>query len=667
MLSVCCAAVTERALILVALAAVLLEASAAVAQDRTIDVDRFTPALDSDGFLGMQGTATPGPGLWNVGLVLDWTKSPLVLRVGGEAQDVIDHRLGADFLAQVGIGGRFAIALDAPLVLYQSTHAAPLADGGPAVAAVAAGDPRLVLRYRIYGEATGAQRERHEGPGIALLAAGSAPIGSQQAFAGEGAANTWLEALGDFHLLGAGAGVMLGWHHRFETHSLAGVVFRDELLAALSLQLPIPVTHDLFGLLEVRGATDAAAPFDGPRTALETDLGVKLGRGDLAFTGLVGRGLTQGVGSPALRVVVGVSWAPRVHDADGDGIPDDVDQCPHLPEDFDGFQDQDGCLDPDNDNDLVPDADNRCPNVAAVQGRDENEDGCTNPFRDRDHDGIQDADDACPNRPEDRDGFQDADGCPDPDNDHDGIPDRRDRCPNQAEDRDGFQDADGCPDPDNDHDGVLDAVDQCPNLPEDHDGFEDADGCPDPDNDHDGVLDADDRCPDQAETINSVQDEDGCPDRGGRSLWHVEGPATDGTVTLRGRIRFGRNDEPVHGAAHSVEQLAHQLIAHLPARFAIAIAGDASPPRAQALRAQLVGAEVPARSLAPFSFDPSLHAGVVVVTARAQRPRPLSPPAAPGPAPTATSPAHVVPGPARPVPAPPSAPPHAAPPATTPH
>ena len=82
--------------------------------------------------------------------------------------------------------------------------------------------------------------------------------------------------------------------------------------------------------------------------------------------------------------------ARRPKDSDGDGIPDDNDKCPNEPEDKDGFQDEDGCPDPDNDGD-----------------------------------GIPDASDKCPNEPEDKDGFQDADGCPDPDNDGDGIPDAR--------------------------------------------------------------------------------------------------------------------------------------------------------------------------------------------------------------------------------------------------
>jgi hypothetical protein len=98
-------------------------------------------------------------------------------------------------------------------------------------------------------------------------------------------------------------------------------------------------------------------------------------------------------------------------DRDGDGITDDKDKCPDQPEDRDGYQDLDGCPDPDND-----------------------------------ADGVVDADDRCPNEPEDKDGFQDDDGCPDPDNDADGIADPQDKCPNEPENKNGFEDDDGCPD-----------------------------------------------------------------------------------------------------------------------------------------------------------------------------------------------------------------------------
>src|SRR5207237_1404019 len=42
---------------------------------------------------------------------------------------------------------------------------------------------------------------------------------------------------------------------------------------------------------------------------------------------------------------------PAPADSDGDGLTDDADKCPQEAEDKDGFQDDDGCPDPDNDAD----------------------------------------------------------------------------------------------------------------------------------------------------------------------------------------------------------------------------------------------------------------------------------------------------------------------------
>jgi len=190
-----------------------------------------------------------------------------------------------------------------------------------------------------------------------------------------------------------------------------------------------------------------------------------------------GPGITPGAGTPAFRAFAGLSWAVAADaaDKDQDGIIGPADKCPKVKEDFDGFEDSDGCPE------------------------------------DNDDDGVADADDQCPDDAEDQDGWIDNDGCPDPDNDGDGILDVDDQCPNEAEDIDSFADDDGCPE-DNDDDGVPDDKDQCPDEAEDKDGYEDYDGCPDPDNDGDGILDVDDVCPDQPENINGDKDEDGCPD-----------------------------------------------------------------------------------------------------------------------------------------------------------
>ena len=96
-------------------------------------------------------------------------------------------------------------------------------------------------------------------------------------------------------------------------------------------------------------------------------------------------------------------------DKDGDGVPNKTDTCREESEDVDGFQDEDGCPDPDNDGDT-----------------------------------LEDAVDKCADEAEDADGFDDEDGCPDPDDDNDGVLDAADTCAHEKEDGKGA--ADGCPD-----------------------------------------------------------------------------------------------------------------------------------------------------------------------------------------------------------------------------
>ena len=192
-------------------------------------------------------------------------------------------------------------------------------------------------------------------------------------------------------------------------------------------------------------------------------------------------------------------------DKDGDGILDNVDACPEKPEDFDGFEDEDGCPDPDNDQDKVLDPLDRCPLDPEDIDLFDDEDGCPDP--DNDQDTVLDVNDKCPNTA----GPVENEGCPVNDRDGDGIPDATDQCPDKPEDIDGDRDEDGCPDVDTDGDGLEDDIDKCPTDPEDKDGFEDEDGCPDPDNDKDGILDTADGCPDEAGPLEAR----GCPDKDG--------------------------------------------------------------------------------------------------------------------------------------------------------
>lgn len=146
-----------------------------------------------------------------------------------------------------------------------------------------------------------------------------------------------------------------------------------------------------------------------------------------------------------ISITLGFSYNLLVkRDSDGDGIPDEIDDCVKAPETFNGYKDEDGC-----------------------------------PEFDSDGDGIIDDLDDCVGIPEDFNGIKDDDGCPDADRDSDGIPDYLDKCPDEPEDIDGFQDQDGCPDLDNDKDGIPDNVDECPDEAETINGYLDEDGCPD--------------------------------------------------------------------------------------------------------------------------------------------------------------------------------------------
>ena len=188
------------------------------------------------------------------------------------------------------------------------------------------------------------------------------------------------------------------------------------------------VSAEAFG----RTAANSTVPFwTREETPVEVLGGFKYLHPKGFMVGAMGSaGVTPGYGAPDWRFggVIGFTMPgePEIGDADGDGILDDVDQCINEPEDFDGFEDEDGCPDLDNDGD-----------------------------------GVLDVNDGCPNDPEDVDGFQDEDGCPDPDNDGDGILDVDDQCPNEP----GTPENNGCPDPDRDGDGVPDRIDNCPDEP----------------------------------------------------------------------------------------------------------------------------------------------------------------------------------------------------------
>ena len=450
------------------------------------DTHLFRPAMDSKGLFTTNGSDILGANDVSFGLVIDYGRNLLRIDPGpNESGQLINHSFQGTFQFNYGILNQFIVGLDVPLNLM--TGDAITTESGWAQTQLNSqtlGFLALHAKWRI-------TRVEEDGIGLALGAQIGFPVSDAPKAAGSDSSFWyWPQAIVEKRF-GSTGQLKLAINAGYRGHSPSGTAlalaggntFVDGSLvtfgggASLRVLEPLDIIAETYGTYLLAGSPATS----DIKLSAEAVAGIKLfvERNSYLMLGGGGR-YTDGFEAANLRGFIGFIFEPSIGDRDGDGIKDDVDQCPDEPEDFDGFQDEDGCPDPDNDNDGILDVDDRCPNEPEDRDGDQDWDGCPeNSDGDRDGDGILDSKDKCPDQPEDRDGFQDEDGCPDPDNDQDGIPDKRDACPNDPEDKDGFEDEDGCPDPDNDKDQIPDVVDKCPNEPETYNGFEDEDGCPD--------------------------------------------------------------------------------------------------------------------------------------------------------------------------------------------
>jgi outer membrane protein OmpA-like peptidoglycan-associated protein len=513
----------------------------------------FHPSVGPDEFFGVQ-PAQPLPHLnVSAGIWFNYAYNSFVIYtvdpVSGvqgikNSGRVMQHNFSADVVASVGLLDRLQVGIGIPVVVYQTGedfhycyngagmnctngYAGTVAAAGKS-SPFALGDPWIDIKLRLFGGDRGLNLSL--APFITLPLSAATP----GEFSGEAEGSNIGIAAGGNVLAGWEAdrwraGITVGFLGRSHESHIFSTTIGHQLMYGAAIAVD-PLEHRKLSLIgEIRGHLDISgtcrdalgALQSGPcisnvdANPLELDLGAKV-RMLNSIYGTVGGGfgLARGVGSPTFRGFIGLTYAADKRDRDKDGIPDADDKCPDTPEDKDGYQDEDGCPEPDNDGDNIPDVRDKCPNQAEDFDQFQDEDGCPEP--DNDQDGVLDVKDACPTDKEDGKPPRPADGCPleKTDTDGDGIMDSADKCINDPEDKDGFEDSDGCPDVDNDNDGIPDQYDKCPNDPEDKDGFEDDDGCPDPDNDKDGVFDKDDKCPNEPETINGYKDDDGCPDTG---------------------------------------------------------------------------------------------------------------------------------------------------------
>jgi OmpA-OmpF porin, OOP family len=535
----------------------------------SLDLRNFHPPTDPNGSLFLEPTATPGPWAWNVGAWVSYAYRSVTLEgSSGDTEAIpLEHQLSLDYLASLGIGERLAIGLSLPTVLYQSGDELPPELGDGQLPQTAIGDAAFNAKATLV-PTTGLG-----GFGLAALGRVSAPTGDQRSYASDGTVAGELRLLGELKLIALDFRATAGARVRGEKRSYVGEEFGHDLPWGVG----ITMRPQAFGLdqhgrwlwtAEMRGQVAITPEFaSGPQSPVLAGLSARYTVGDVSGIAGVELPITDAVGSPAVRAIIGIGWAPRFYDQDNDGIGDEDDECPELAEDKDGFEDHDGCPDFDNDDDGVPDEEDRCPLEPEDEDGFEDDDGCPDP--DNDGDGVLDEQDACPNEA----GPASNKGCPEKDSDGDGILDGVDKCPNAPEDMDGWEDEDGCPDPDNDGDGVLDVDDACPNEAGLRRSDPKLNGCPSPDRDGDTFDDAADQCADQPEDFDGVEDDDGCPDddsekpaaQRAKPLLTVEERAEERFVRFRVLPTFAVQAQSIEldpKTVSSVRALAQQLNQH---------------------------------------------------------------------------------------------------------
>ncbi len=496
----------------------------ASAQTQEFSVQRFEPAAGADNFLGVETLRMDGQWHWSVGLFFNYSRDPFVVdtctspttcsnpaATPTTETHVVRDMYTWDLLASLSPRPWVQIGLRVPLS-YVLGDGLNLTTGGPLnppLHAFSIGDPDVEAKFRIWGNSK-----------LLLGAAGDISFPAHS--------TTDTNFIGDSSPLSGGLrGILDGKLGNFSYGANLRALFRKDVTVGLNTTAPNTVVGSEFRygaaagykvspILEILAEGYGGTGFRSePGTnSLEIDAAARirpLGT-NFAITVGGGAGVLRGVGVPAARAFAGLLYAPATGDKDGDGIPDDVDKCPTIPEDFDGFEDHDGCPEPDNDGDRIPDEL-----------------------------------DKCPNEPETINGFQDADGCPDeaPDQDHDGIPDSVDKCPDAGGPdiiRNPKSQYYGCPD--RDHDGIPDYLDKCPDVPEPTDDLFDGSGCPHVrDTDNDGIPDDVDKCPTEPETYNGFEDADGCPDKGPTVV-----EVSETVINIHDRVEFASNKDKIEGA-----------------------------------------------------------------------------------------------------------------------
>jgi len=349
------------------LAALGLVCAAGPAAAEGLDGERFVPAVSAEGGFVQEHPHVPHHLGWGLGLFINIADDPIVEKTaaGDDLNKVVDTAVSADLIASVGLYRRVEIGLHLPVhLLYDGD---PYQNGTQTLSAGAgAGDLRLFPKVQIFSTGDLAKHFM-----MAFAFPFSFPTGDEEEFRGSGGVTIHPRLLFAAHVGRLGLGFDVGYKYR-TTHP-QNLPWADEV--TLGPWVSVGATDKLAIRAELLAAKHVGTEVDGADFPIEVLGGIEYDTGTLALYGGGTIGLTDGIGDPDFRVIVGLRYRKNVaedqgyRDSDGDGILDKNDDAPYEPEDKDGFKDDDGVPEPDNDQDGILDGDDECPELAGEPNR----------------------------------------------------------------------------------------------------------------------------------------------------------------------------------------------------------------------------------------------------------------------------------------------------------
>ncbi len=416
------------------MAAAILVSSVASGQ-ASIPLDRYEPAVVGSRLFTLDDPEYRGHLRPRLGMALDYAHRPLVVEAdgGSEGGAIVDHQVTLHLQGSIELFERLLVEFDAPATLSQDGDSPEV--GGRRFSSPTGG----ALNDLRLGARVGLWRQHGAWPAAALGVSSWLPTGDEGAYTGSRRARFGgLLVAGSDYDWGLWR-VSLGRRRQVNQTEIDTARSDWTFAAGAAVKLgALQLGPELHGATANDAETELLAE---DSTGLEALLGARYTLGDWLIGAAAGPGLNTSPGTPKVRAIIGIAWAPGAAApgvarpnqepvarsapvTGGSSLASPVADGSHtseapVPAEIQASSDRDG--------DGILDAVDDCPDVLGVPGAAAPRRGCPS---DTDSDGIVDASDACPAEAGVASDDPKRFGCP-PDTDGDGIIDAMDGCPEE--------------------------------------------------------------------------------------------------------------------------------------------------------------------------------------------------------------------------------------------